>query len=340
MGKAAHTGDLRTDACFFGRTRELQTLVYNLALGRHTLCVGAKGMGKSRLMREAVAVLNGTRPMPAPAPPTGLRNDMLFQRVKAGSRRVMFVTRTTPLGDFLLEMAEALHAADCLQIGNPRRRRRKWAAVRKRLKRRGRALLQDLVLRSVAASHPPWLVVIDTLDWISPTYQPLLESLLSCAVVCSATVCPKDGAVFRNIWASFVRLDVEPLSRTESLALIDHCLLSYRMSVADPALYRREILKICSGNPFHIRNVLWMGSRNIHVDEKEISRLRRETREDLFNMGPVYILAASVLTLSKIFSFGTDNREFYIYFSALGFLVYLIFRVFRTFFLFRPQRQK
>jgi hypothetical protein len=34
-----------------------------------------------------------------------------------------------------------------------------------------------------------------------------------------------------------------------------------------------------------------------------------------------------------------DNSEFYVYFSALGFLVYLTFRVFRSFFLFRSQRQ-
>lgn len=33
---------------------------------------------------------------------------------------------------------------------------------------------------------------------------------------------------------------------------------------------------------------------------------------------------------------GMDDSDFYIYFSALSFLVYLTFRAFRTFFLFRP----
>jgi len=41
-----------------------------------------------------------------------------------------------------------------------------------------------------------------------------------------------------------------------------------------------------------------------------------------FNMGPLYIFSAGIFTLFKIFSIGTDNREFYIYFSALGFLVF------------------
>ena len=76
-----------------------------------------------------------------------------------------------------------------------------------------------------------------------------------------------------------------------------------------------------------------------HFGLQGIRGVRQVEEGELFNMGPVYILAAGALTLSKIFSFGTDNREFYIYFSSLGFLVYLLFRVFRTFFLFRPRRQ-
>lgn len=340
MGKAAETGDLRTDPCFFGRAGELQSLVHNLALGRHTLCVGPKGIGKSRLIQEAIAVLNGARPMPVPVAPAGLRNEMLFQRVKAGARRVMVVTRTTPLGDCLVEMAAALHAAACLRVRGARVAGENWESLRRKLKRLGGALLQEAVLESIRASHPPWLIAFDSLDRISPTHIRLFEDLLASAVVCAAVVRPRDAPLFRKIWASFVRLEIDPLSRQESLALIDHCLRRYRMSVADPPLYRAEVFKICGGNPFHIRNVLWMGSRNVHVDSREITRLRAQTGDDLFNMGPVYILAASVLTLSKIFSIGTDNREFYIYFSALGFLVYLVFRVFRTFFLFRPQRHR
>ena len=296
MAVVTEPGDLRTDPCFLGRSRELYTIVRNLALGRHTLCIGPRGIGKSRLMREAIAVLNGTRPLPAPVPPAGLRNEMLFQRVKAGSHRIMVVTHTTPLGECLLEIAQALHSAHCLPVERRKSGPRDWDAVRSRLKRQGRARLQDLILQSMRDARPPWLVFFDSLDGISPTYQPFIEALLSCAVVCAAVLVPKERAVFRKIWSSFVPLELAPLSREESLALIDHCLLTYRIRVTDPGLYRREILKICAGNPFLIRTILWMGSRSVHVDSEEIARLRQESHEDLFNMGPLYILAASVLT--------------------------------------------
>jgi len=110
------------------------------------------------------------------------------------------------------------------------------------------------------------------------------------------------------------------------------------LHVIDPALYRREILKSANGNPFHIRNMLWHGSREKYVDAEEIRKLRQVDEGHYFNMGPIYIFGAAMFTLFKIFSIGSDNREFYIYFSALGFLAYLVFRVFRAFFLFRPQK--
>ena len=113
---------------------------------------------------------------------------------------------------------------------------------------------------------------------------------------------------------------------------------SYPLRVIDRDLYRQEILKAASGNPFHIKNMLWHGSRERHLSEDDIRKLRRIEEGPYFNMGPIYIFCGAGFTMFKIFSIGTDNREFYIYFSALGFLVYLTFRVFRNFFLFRPQK--
>ncbi|HEX7571483.1 MAG TPA: hypothetical protein VF514_00205, partial [Bacteroidota bacterium] len=59
-----------------------------------------------------------------------------------------------------------------------------------------------------------------------------------------------------------------------------------------------------------------------------------------FNMGPLYMIGAGVLTAVKFFSVGAEKREHYIYYSAIGFMLYLTFRVFRSFFVFRPQRRK
>jgi hypothetical protein len=86
--------------------------------------------------------------------------------------------------------------------------------------------------------------------------------------------------------------------------------------------------------------MLIQGVKEGGIGGEEIGRLRRFEEGEYFNMGPLYIFGAGIFTLLKIFSIGMDNREFYIYFSALGFFMYMTFRVFRNFFLFRPQRNR
>jgi len=145
---------------------------------------------------------------------------------------------------------------------------------------------------------------------------------------------------FRKIWSSFNQIELESLPETICSQLVYHFLENYPIRVIDGELYKREILKSANGNPFHIKNMIWHGSREKFVSTEEIRKLRQTEQGEYFNMGPIYIFLVSIFTLFKIFSLGTDNREFYIYFSALGFMAYLVFRVFRTFFLFRPQKYR
>jgi energy-coupling factor transporter ATP-binding protein EcfA2 len=49
-----------SDKTFFGRIPELKKLVANILLGKHTLVVGKKGIGKTRLIEEAAAIVKGS----------------------------------------------------------------------------------------------------------------------------------------------------------------------------------------------------------------------------------------------------------------------------------------
>jgi hypothetical protein len=202
----------------------------------------------------------------------------------------------------------------------------------------GVAEMQRIIVESLRARGGTSVVFLDSLDRIAVSHHPFLEQLLGSAVVCAAVAHEKESVHSKKVWASFSRIDIGPLPPADCSRLIRHYLDRYSINVIDPELYEREIIKAAAGNPFHIKNMVWHGSRERRVTNEEVRRLRRTEEGEYFNMGPVYIFCASMFTMMKIFSLGTDNREFYIYFSALGFLVYLIFRIFRAFFLFRPQR--
>lgn len=330
--------DLRLDDIMMGREEELRQLVRNLLDGRHTLLVGSKGIGKSRLMREAEMILRGERKRIDLSPHLLGRLAGFLTRPAPVNRRILFIVHTSPLTDCLKECCEQLHKWQELRINGETVLDPDWTAVKKMLAGRGSVGLQNIVIESLHAIEPPCVIFLDSLDRVSPSHVGFLERLCTVSVVCAATVYMKEAFHFRKLWSAFHRIEIEPLSEEIAGKLIAHFLRTYNIRVIDRTLYAREILKAAGGNPFLIRNALWHGRQQRNITADEIRSLRRTEEGEYFNMGPVYIFGASFFTIFKIVSLGTDNKEFYIYFSALGFLVYLAFRVFRAFFLFRPQK--
>ncbi len=333
--------DLRNDTTFFGRTAELYQLVKNLQRGRHTLVLGPKGIGKSRLMIEAKAILEGkTKRIDFSANVMAQLSGQLGVRIRPDQYKILYVEHTAPLGDCLNELCEKLHQNRDLQIELKSEEIPDWPTIKKQLRGLGNMKLQDLVLDSLSRSAKTYLLFFDSLDRISPSHQQFIERLFAVTVVSAAIVQLKEAYHFRKIWSSFNQIELGPLDETICSQLIYHFTENYPIHVIDIELYKREILKSANGNPFHIKNMIWHGSREKFVSTEEIRKLRQTEHGEYFNMGPIYIFGVSIFTLFKIFSLGTDNREFYIYFSALGFMAYLIFRVFRAFFLFRPQKYR
>jgi hypothetical protein len=338
MNLANPLSDLRQDTAWFGRTEELYALVRSLQRGRHVLIVGEKGIGKSRLMLEARWILAGRvkRIDLSASIITRLRRQ-LSVRVNPDQYKLLFIERSSPLGDCLKEMAEKLFHNGDLHV-DVEEERKDWLMVKKKLAGLGSQKLQSAIFEGISRSPTSYLIFFDSLDRISPTQQAFIETLLNISVLCTSVVVMKENFMYKRIWSSFTKIQLEPLPEIVSMQLIDYFFDRYPLRIIDRKLYRQEILKSSNGNPFHIKNMLWHGSREKYIDTGEIRKLRQVDEGRYFNMGPIYIFGVAMFTLFKIFSIGSDNREFYIYFSGLGFIAYLVFRVFRTFFIFRPQK--
>ncbi|MBI5472615.1 MAG: ATP-binding protein [Ignavibacteriae bacterium] len=334
----SQTSDLRHDLIFMGRKEELFQLTRNLQKGRHTLLVGDKGIGKTRLMQEARWILSGRiLRIEFAASVIARIQGGLSKRMRANQYKIVYIEHPNPLGECLKELAEQLYYNGDLRVETAEARL-DWPLIKKRLTGLGSSKLQALIFESITRSDKPYLIFFDNLDRVSPSQHAFLETILNIAVVCTAVVTIKEHFVYKRIWSSFVRIDLEPLHESVCRKLIDFFFDHYSVRAIDKDLFRMEILKAANGNPFFIKTMLWHGSLENYVNMEEIRNLRRVQQGHYFNMGPAYIFSASVFTIFKIFSLGTDNKEFYIYFSALGVLVYITFRVFRAFFLFRPQK--
>ncbi len=321
---------------FLHREKELAELLRVLTRGKHALIIGEKGVGKTRLMQEAMNCLQGSSKMLGLI---GRKNGLLhWNSGELRKRCNLFMLHVSPLSVLLKEMARELHERRLLRIQGAVPEG-EWSEAKKSLTGMGIVAFQECIVESLKEVSPPACIFLDSLDRLTTTSQEFLEALLGVAVVCAGVVQPKTAFQFKKIWASFTRIPLDPFGRSETRRLVEELLRRHSVKVLDVDLFVNQILKSAGGNPFQVRNLLWQTSRDRHVGLRDIRTLGKTEAGEYFNMGPLYIMLASVLTLSRIFSFGTDNREFYIYFSALGFVVYLLFRVFRTFFLFKPQRR-
>ena len=205
--------DLRQDQAFFGRAKELFEITHNLQRGRHTLLVGEKGIGKTRLMMEAMRILSGKARRIDVSP--GVVSNLyghLIPRFDPGHYKLLYIEHPNPLGDWLKEAAEQLYYNGDLPIETGEERE-DWAMAKKRLTGIGSIKLQAAILEGLTRSDRPYLVFIDNLDRISPTQQAFMEALLNISVVCTAVVQMKEQFLFKRIWATFAKVRLASLTQ-------------------------------------------------------------------------------------------------------------------------------
>ncbi len=328
VARTAET-DVRHDQSFFGREVELRRLLKNLREERHTLITGQFGIGKSSLMNEARLLL------------TGEKHRVEFQSRAPAVRRdsILTVSSPAPLGDCLRELAGGLHRYGDLSLETGGERA-DWGAVKKELTRLGLRNLEAEILKGIAGSGKKYILFIANLERVSLSSLRFFQSLVRITVICGSALATKDMEPFRGFWASFERMPIERLPDPVARELVSHLMSLSSVRAADTEMCRHEILSAADGNPFHIKNLVYRAATQRTLGRTEIRAFREVEEAPYFNMGPLYMIGAGVLTAVKFFSTGAEKREHYIYYSAIGFILYLTFRVFRGFFVFRPQRRK
>ena len=333
-------GNGAQESIFVGRDDELGLVLENIRSGTHTLIVGERGIGKSALLSQALKAASGELPNIDHAPRVADRLAGRLVRVRQDAPVVFVVMNASPVAECLRELARRLWDRRLLLLPEPLDAELSWDVIRKWFTASGKPAQVELIRESLTGTPQPSLVVFDSLDRLTPGHQGLLENLFPVTTVLAAATKLNEAFHYKNIWSSFVRMELGPLPEPVAQRLVEHLAQAHGLRPADRQLFAREVLSSSSGNPFLIRLNVSRMSRHTTLGRAEIRSLRRTQEGEYFNMGPIYIFGASIFTLYKIFTIGMDNREFYIYFSALGFFVYLSFRVFRNFFLFRPQRKR
>ncbi len=307
--------DLRQDPFFVGRSQELNTIITNLLQNRHTLITGDRGIGKTRLMYEAISLLTGaTHRVELPDADRG-----------AGDRIVIFVDSPSPLSKFIKRLAAELIRLHRLKAVNAMKETE----------------LTDSMIEALTNSTRKNILFIDNLETVTPSHRIFIERLLDTVTICGSSQSIKQQPPLKKIFDSFAAISVRPLDTEDAAVLVRHLTERYKIRALDKTLFTSQIIKASQGNPFQLKTFLHTAATKGFMAPSDTRQLIYSANDrDYFNMGPLYALGLAIFSLSKILSIGASNKEFYILMSSLGFLAYLVFRIFRSFFTLKPRSNK
>jgi len=341
----SNTKDLLHDDHFIGRADDLYNLVHNLTSGLHSLLMGDRGVGKSRLMKEAYGVISGDiKKIDFSSSSKYNRRQQSSMRINYDKHLCIYIYKAKPASILYKSLLKELFNEELLYIKDIPEDSDIFDMSFNDLKREhlkgGNSTYSRVIVDTLRHNESKNIILFfDDLTRMSPSYKAFFESIMLHSTICTGVNRIKNKLYLKKIWSSFIVKEIEPLSKHQASLLIDYFYSNYDIRVIDRADLKKEILRAAGGNPFYIKNFLWRSYSDDHSADDLIYSTRDSDENNFLNLGPFYAIFLMLTSLMKIFSIGTSSRSFYIYTSALGFIGYMIFRLFRSFFKFRPQKK-
>ena len=315
--------------------------------GRHTLLFGDEGVGKTRLIESLAAAVAGRPVLLDGDAQRRARRKTVSMPQGDGALALVYVPEAGPPGRLVDALTRALHDLGVLALpGVPPEMRAgvcaeyTWDEVRKVLRTvqdREAAVIESLDGLAHGGRAPRLLVVIDALDRLSSTQGLFVRQIQARATVLGAARTVPTSRSLRTFFATFSQIRVEPLGPSHTAALFEYFRQRYGIACADPAHYRREVLRRAEGNPAILRAMMHDGAQSQVVTDQDVRDLQARDDAPYFNMGLIYVFGLIGLGALRVLLIGMRDTDLYIVLTLVTVLGYLVFRVFRVFFMFQPR---
>ncbi len=336
-----------TDPIRLGNGEVLAELVDRTKMGRHTLLIGDEGVGKTRLLEDLAAVVEGRRVLLGPKEQRAAgRKYVTMPQTPGEAYTLVYVAEAGPHGRLVDALARAFHELGILALpGIPLDMRAgacaeyEWPEIKKILRTvddRQQAVVESLHDLAGGGRAPRLVLAIDALDRASASQGLFLREIQERATIVGAIRSIPPSRSLRMFFATFGQLRVRPLGEAHVAALFEYFVARYAISCADPRHYRREVLRRAEGNPAAMRAMMHDGAQSKLVSEQDVRDLQARDDAPFFNLGLIYVFALIGLGALRVLMIGVRNTDLYIVLTLATVLGYLVFRVFRVFFMFQP----
>jgi energy-coupling factor transporter ATP-binding protein EcfA2 len=329
------------DNAFFGRETELKKIIFNALVGKNTLIIGKKGIGKTSLLEQAINIISGTTHK-IEFSPTVLEknfNDVrVSQRLRqAWERKIktLKIDLTKTKSTLFTEIIQTLYSNRDLEDPENAVEITPDGSISIKTKS-----AQSVIIKSIKGKD--YIIFIDDLDLASAQLAEFILDLAQASTIIATTSELKNDKRLKHIYAMFEKINLEELPKETAIKLINYLIDKHLSHLKGDKreFLKNEVLHISKGNPNLIKATLSQAIAKKHIQDDDIRELRKQEELEYINLGPFFAFLIGSITIVKILQIGLENRETYILLSIFSFLAYLILRIFRYFFLFRPQRKR
>lgn len=178
-----------------------------------------------------------------------------------------------------------------------------------------------------------YTVIIDSVDGITPTVVSSLEFLRNHF---HFIVAARQIKLEHATWLSnFQKVEIKPLSHSESVELIVRASEDFRQNIEDFELYKTHILQKCGGNPQFMLELIDRFRKEQFVSRNMVHAIEytNGSRKE-FSMAPFVFVAISVLVIGKYWAREATpwDREAWMFIAAVLILILVFGRGARTHF--------
>ena len=283
-----------------GRDTELAQLRTYVQQRQHTLIVGAIGVGKSALLRAALA----DQPV------------------------VLVIEQLVPFKASLLTIAQQLHQRNRLQLPMTEAHYLTWEEVQPHLTRLSVVELAHLLTPLLTDA----VLVLDDCDAITPITAHLLESFFAQTLIIGAmTELPLRHALQRFVW-HFRVIALTPLTQPAS-----HELLWQRVdatTIPAPYTFEQHVLQMANGNPLAITELAQQAQRVPIATPEQMRHLHHDAGIHYIDLTLGLLVLGAVAVICRFLALGLNDIDAYILAGSMG-ACFLVVR----FFIYRSLRR-
>lgn len=284
---------------FIGREAEITQAVEALRAGHSLVVKGRAGIGKRALLRQVRERL-------------------------AGERVCLWPSVTTPKA-MVEQLAEQVHEAVGLLVPErlipPRFRaevertgRVPWARIKRSLLREPAREVLALVQASLR-ERSDVILFVESLE-IPPTQAGMLHELAEELQLAAALDADnRRNKVMRLLWRFQKSIELKPLTRAETRALIERWLADQPIAFDGPKVREAFVTAVCrdsAGVPAAIEGMLQAASHDREVTRSRIRAYQHEAAAVYWDMTPLLVVALVAFTAMRYISRGMGLQELFV----------------------------